>query len=61
MLQIPSEQPDYLGFVDADIRKMFEGGSYFISDVLMAQLIKELRILNASRPAALSSKQQVAE
>lgn len=38
--------PDYLSFVDDDIRAMFGGTSFFSSDVLMAQLIKELRKLN---------------
>lgn len=40
-------QPDYLPFVDEDIRAMFEGkDGYFPSDILYAQLIKELRRLN---------------
>lgn len=41
------KQPDYLSFVDEDIRAMFKDkGGYFPSDVLSAQLIKELRKLN---------------
>lgn len=42
------KQPDYLSFVDEDIRAMFEGSeAYYLSDVLNAQLIKELRKLNS--------------
>jgi hypothetical protein len=41
------EPPDYLSFVDADIAAIFEGkGGYFLNDILMAQIIKELRKLN---------------
>ena len=43
------EQPDYMSFVDEDIRQMFEGKSCLHSDILMAQLIKELRKLNETR------------
>lgn len=42
--------PDYKSFVDDDIRAMFDGkGGYFLQDILMAQLIKELRRLNEVR------------
>lgn len=41
------KQPDYLSFVDEDIRTIFKDkGGYFPSDILNAQLIKELRKLN---------------
>ena len=43
------EYPDYLSFVDEDIRQMFEARSYLQSDILMAQLIKELRKLNEAK------------
>jgi hypothetical protein len=40
-------QPDYLSFVDEDIAAIFRGkGGYFLNDILMAQIIKELRKLN---------------
>lgn len=46
---IDIQQPDYLSFVDAEIREMFEGKcGYFNSDILTAQLIKELRKLNTT-------------
>lgn len=38
------EPPDYFSFVDEDIREMFKNkGGYKHSDILTAQLIKELR------------------
>lgn len=39
------KQPDELSFVDEDIRELFEGCSYVMGMPLMAQLIKELRLL----------------
>ena len=38
--------PDYMEFVDPDIRQMFEDKQYFSYEPLLAQLIKELRKLN---------------
>ena len=41
------KHPDYLSFVDGDIAEIFKGkDSYFQNDILMAQIIKELRKLN---------------
>lgn len=39
------KQPDELSFVDEDIQELFEGCSYIMGMPLMAQLIKELRLL----------------
>lgn len=51
-VQIPLT-PDYTEFVDADIRALFENrGAYFSHEPLMAQLIKEFRLLRV----ALTSK-----
>ena len=42
------KHPDYLVFVDPDIAEIFKGkDSYYQSDILMAQIIKELRKVNA--------------
>lgn len=41
------KHPDYIVFVDPDIAEIFKGkDSYYQSDILMAQIIKELRKLN---------------
>ena len=40
------EAPDELSLVDDDIREIFENrGNYFIGTPLVAQLIKEIRLL----------------
>lgn len=44
------EEPDYMPLVDEDIRAIFTGkGGYMPTDILLAQAIKELRKLNASK------------
>lgn len=38
--------PDYMDFVDSDIRVMFDGrGGYLSHEPLLAQLIKEIRLM----------------
>ena len=47
-IDVSIEQPDELSFVDDDIRELFKGCSYIMGMPLMAQLIKELRLLRDS-------------
>ena len=50
------KHPDYLSFVDPDVRALFKGkGGYLLSDILYAQLIKELRKLNKSHESEPSA------
>jgi len=47
-MDVNIRQPDELSFVDDDVRELFEGCSYIMGMPLMAQLIKELRLLRDS-------------
>ncbi len=42
------KNPDELSLVDEDIREVFEGCNYIVGMALMAQLIKEIRLLRES-------------
>jgi len=44
-IDVNVKRPDELSFVDEDIWELFAGCSYIMGMPLMAQLIKELRLL----------------
>lgn len=50
VLTMDVNNPDYLQFVDEYIKQLFEGrNGYFLTDILIAQLIKELRKFNDTK------------
>ena len=47
---------DELSLVDADLRELFEGKSYYVGTPLVAQLIREIRLLRESFKKTIDSK-----
>ena len=45
-MDIKSSNPDELSFVDEDIKAIYQGKNYLIGTPLLAQLVKELKIIN---------------